>query len=70
MSEGSPIKLALYGRKALAKDAGVDPEGTGSSRLLIVAGDAAFTDPDGFAWGTAAREKGSDQRVASTAARS
>lgn len=46
----SPVKLALYRRRALAKDAGVSPDGTGSPRLLI-AGDAGpFTDPDGFAW--------------------
>ena len=31
----SPVKLALYGRSALAKDAGVAPEGTGSHRLMI-----------------------------------
>jgi len=46
----SAVKLALYGRRALAKDAGVAPDGTGSHRLTI-AGDAGpFTDPDGFAW--------------------
>jgi catechol 2,3-dioxygenase-like lactoylglutathione lyase family enzyme len=46
----SPIKLALYGRRALAKDAGVPAEGTGSHRIVI-AGDAGpFTDPDGFGW--------------------
>ena len=48
---GGAVKLALYGRRALAKDAGVEPEGSGSHRLAIVAaGGAAFTDPDGFAW--------------------
>ena len=31
----SPIKLALYGRRALAKDAGVPPEGTGAHRLVL-----------------------------------
>ena len=47
----SPVKLALYGRRALAKDAGVAPEGTGSHRLAIAAdGAAPFTDPDGFVW--------------------
>jgi len=47
---GSRLKLALYGRRALAKDAGVPEEGTGSHRI-VVAGDAgSFTDPDGFAW--------------------
>ncbi|TCO46036.1 putative lactoylglutathione lyase [Kribbella antiqua] len=47
----SPVKLALYKRRALAKDLGVSPEGTGSHRLTI--GGGAFTDPDGFAWETA-----------------
>jgi uncharacterized glyoxalase superfamily protein PhnB len=45
----SPIKLGLYKRRALAKDAGVPEQGSGSHRIAI-AGDAAFTDPDGFAW--------------------
>jgi len=43
------VKLALYRRKALAKDAGVAPEGTGSHRIAIC-GAAPFTAPDGFAW--------------------
>ena len=52
------VGLGLYGRRALAKDAGVAPEGSGSHRL-IVGGDAgAFTDPDGFAWEPAAAERG------------
>lgn len=46
----SPFKLALYRRRALAKDAGVPPEGTGSHRLLIGGDAGPFTDPDGFAW--------------------
>ncbi|MCC8246912.1 glyoxalase [Saccharothrix luteola] len=50
-----PVKLALYRRRALAKDVGVAPEGTGSHRLTI-GGDAGdFTDPDGFAWEASAR---------------
>ena len=48
----SPVKLALYGRRALAKDAGVSPEGTGSHRLMISGDAGPFTDPDGFAWET------------------
>lgn len=44
------VTLALYGRKALAKDAGVPIEGTGSHRLVLVGDGGAFTDPDGFAW--------------------
>ena len=45
-----PVKFALYGRRALAKDAGVSPDGTGSHRLMIASDAGAFTDPDGFAW--------------------
>ncbi|MBE1578662.1 glyoxalase [Amycolatopsis roodepoortensis] len=52
-SGSSPVKLALYKRKALAKDAGVSPEGTGSHRIAIC-GVAPFTDLDGFAWETSA----------------
>lgn len=50
----TPIKLALYGRRALAKNAGVSPEGIGSHRLVIGGDAGAFTDPDGFAWEAAA----------------
>jgi catechol 2,3-dioxygenase-like lactoylglutathione lyase family enzyme len=46
----SPVKLALYGRRALAKTAGVPPEGTGSHRIVLVGDAGPFTDPDGFAW--------------------
>jgi hypothetical protein len=46
----SHIKLALYKRRALAKDAGVPPEGTGSHRIAITSDAGPFTDPDGFAW--------------------
>jgi len=52
----SHIKLALYKRRALAKDAGVPPEGTGSHRIAITSDAGSFTDPDGFAWETAPRE--------------
>jgi predicted lactoylglutathione lyase len=44
------IKLALYKRRALAKDAGVSPDGGGSHRVAILGDSAAFTDPDGFTW--------------------
>lgn len=47
---GSPVKLALYGRKAAAKDAGVDPAGTGSHRVVIGGDAGPFTDPDEFVW--------------------
>ncbi|KZB84583.1 glyoxalase [Amycolatopsis regifaucium] len=51
-SGSSPVKLALYRRKALAKDAGVAPEGTGSHRIAVSGPAAPFTDPDGFRWET------------------
>lgn len=44
-----PVTLGLLPRKALAKDAGVPIEGSGSHRLALAGGSAA-TDPDGFAW--------------------
>lgn len=47
---GSALKLALYGRRALAKDAGVAPEGNGSHGLRIGVDAEPFTDPDGFEW--------------------
>ncbi|AQA21520.1 putative glyoxalase/bleomycin resistance protein/dioxygenase [Rhodococcus sp. MTM3W5.2] len=47
---GSPVRLALYGRRAAAKDAGVSPDGTGSHRIVIGSDAGTFTDPDGFAW--------------------
>jgi predicted lactoylglutathione lyase len=49
-----PVKLALYGRRSLAKDAGVSPDGAGSHRLMIAGTAGPFTDPDGFAWEAAA----------------
>ncbi|MGW5382170.1 glyoxalase [Nocardia sp. NPDC003963] len=50
----SPVGLALYGRRAAAKDAGIAPEGSGSHRLVIGSDAGPFTDPDGFAWESAA----------------
>jgi uncharacterized glyoxalase superfamily protein PhnB len=46
----SPVKLALYGRRAAAKDAGVAPDGTGSHRIAITGDVGPFVDPDGFVW--------------------
>ncbi len=46
----SPVKFGLYKRKALAKNAGVPPEGTGSHRIVINSPAGPFTDPDGFTW--------------------
>jgi predicted lactoylglutathione lyase len=45
-----PVKLGLYKRRALAKDAGVAPEGSGSHRLVVGSDLEPFTDPDGFCW--------------------
>lgn len=51
-TQASAIKLALYGRRALAKDAGVAADGAGSHRLAIDTDAGPFTDPDGFLWQT------------------
>lgn len=51
----SPVGFGLYGRRALAKDAGVPADGTGSHRIAICTDDGSFTDPDGFAWEAAKR---------------
>jgi hypothetical protein len=53
-SASSTVKLALYKRRAAAKDAGVDPEGSGSHRIVVGADTGSFTDPDGFVWESAA----------------
>ena len=47
---GSALKLALYSRRAAAKDAGVDPAGTGSHRIVISGDTGTLTDQDGFTW--------------------
>ena len=47
---GSAVTLGLYGRKALAKDAGVPMDGDGSRRFTVLTDGASFTDPDGFTW--------------------
>lgn len=44
------VKLALYGRKALAKQVGVPPEGNGSHRIAINSSAGDVTDPDGYTW--------------------
>ena len=46
----SSIRLALYGRRAAAKDADISPDGTGSHRIVIGSDAGPFTDPDGFVW--------------------
>jgi predicted lactoylglutathione lyase len=49
-SAPNELKLALYGRRALAKDADVSPDGTGSHRIIIGSPAGPFVDPDGFTW--------------------
>lgn len=51
-TESSDVKLALYARRALAKDAGVPPDGEGSHGIVIGSDSGPFTDPDGFRWET------------------
>ncbi|WP_405163604.1 glyoxalase [Nocardia sp. NBC_01499] len=46
----STVKLALYGRNAAAKDAGVPSEGSGSHRIVLGGNIGHFADLDGFAW--------------------
>jgi hypothetical protein len=52
------VTLGLYRRGALAKDAGVSPDGTGSHRLVIGSDAGPFDDPDGFVWEAAAAGAG------------
>ncbi len=59
-----PVKLALYGRRALAKDAGVSMDGSGSHRIVIGSDVGPFTDPDGFAWEAVAVAAGARDRPA------
>jgi predicted lactoylglutathione lyase len=49
--DSGAIRLALYQRTKLAEQVGVDPAGTGSHRVAVIA-DGSFTDPDGFVWET------------------
>jgi uncharacterized glyoxalase superfamily protein PhnB len=58
-SPSGTVKLALYGRRALAKDAGVPPEGGGSHRMAVVGDVGAFADPDGFVWESASADASS-----------
>ncbi|WP_329274523.1 glyoxalase [Streptomyces sp. NBC_00691] len=53
-ADSSRVKLALYKRRALAKDLGVPADGTGSHRIVLGGAADAFTDEDGFAWEPAA----------------
>lgn len=57
---GSGVGLAVLTRNAVAKDAGIALEGSGSHRLTIGSsvGVSPFTDPDGFAWESASATSG------------
>jgi uncharacterized glyoxalase superfamily protein PhnB len=57
------VGLGLYGRRALAKDAGVAADGSGSHRIVIGGGAGTFTDPDGFEWAPAAATERSAGRL-------
>lgn len=52
--EAHPVKMALYKRRALAKDLGVPVDGTGSHRIVLGSTADGFTDLDGFVWEPAA----------------
>ncbi|MFF4380698.1 glyoxalase [Kitasatospora sp. NPDC001547] len=52
--QSSPVKLALYKRRGLARDLGVPADGTGSHRIVLGGTTSPFTDADGFAWEAAA----------------
>ncbi|MCR1781028.1 glyoxalase [Nocardioides carbamazepini] len=55
-SGAGAVTLGLLSRKALAKDAGVAIEGSGSHRIVLSDGGPAASDPDGFAWEPAQRQ--------------
>ncbi|MFJ9119092.1 glyoxalase [Streptomyces sp. NPDC102394] len=48
--QSSSVKLALYKRRALAKDLGVPDDGAGSHHVILGSTAGTFTDPDGFIW--------------------
>lgn len=48
--DSGPVKLTLNRRRALAKVAGVSPDGTGSHRVVLASDAGPVTDPDGFEW--------------------
>lgn len=48
--QASPVTLALYPRRALAKDTGVAQEGPGPHGLVLGGDAGPCTDPDGFVW--------------------
>ncbi|GAA0575832.1 glyoxalase [Kribbella sandramycini] len=46
----SAVTLALYPRRALAKDVGTADDGSGSHGIVFGGQAGTFTDPDGFEW--------------------
>ncbi|WP_436701402.1 glyoxalase [Nocardioides sp. BYT-33-1] len=61
------VTLGLLGRKALAKDAGVPMEGSGSHRIVLSDGAAPASDPDGFVWEPAAQRQAPETTSSSAA---
>ncbi|MCX5400966.1 glyoxalase [Streptomyces sp. NBC_00102] len=49
-ADSDPVKLALYKRRALAKDLGVPDDTTTFHGIVLGSANGAFTDPDGFTW--------------------
>lgn len=62
--QSSPVKLALYKRRALAKDLGVPADGTGSHRIVLGSTADTFTDPDGYVWSLGYSAQGTDRPYA------
>ncbi|MFH9726360.1 glyoxalase [Streptomyces sp. NPDC017254] len=62
--QSSPVKLALYKRRALAKDLGVPADGTGSHRVVLGGTAGTFADPDGYVWSLDHSTRGTDQPYA------
>jgi hypothetical protein len=57
-AEQGAVQLGLLRRGALARDAGVAAEGSGSRRLAIAVDTEPFDDPDGFVWEAARARAG------------
>ena len=60
----SPVKLALYKRRGLARDLGVPADGTGSHRIVLGSTADTFTDPDGYVWSLGYSAQGTDRPYA------
>lgn len=47
---GEAVTLAIQSRRAVAKNAGIDTDGSGSHRLILRGTLGSVVDPDGYAW--------------------